>query len=434
MQRRARKSRATRALLIAMLAAHVLAWPAPAVAEYRLAGGDTIELSVVGLTDMRQRSQVDVDGKVSLPLVGTIQAAGLPITELRAEIQRLIGRKVVRQRTDDGREHPIVIEPDEVTLSVAEYRPVYVSGDVSKPGEVRFRSELTVRQAVALAGGYDVMRFRISNPFIQAADLESDFKSFAAEYTRQQVRIARLEAELRKVSEIPVKYAGMSVPVTAALGTQIRELETEQFRLRATDLAKERTMLQTLIRFGEAELVSLNMQREREEEGIKVDEEDLKRLTGLFDRGNLAINRVTETRRVTLLSSTRLLQTKVQIERVRREREIDSRKLLRLDDDRRLEVARELQDARVQLASIGAKIEGTSDKLLYTSTVRSQLIRGTGGRPDIVLVRREDDGRHRSFAADEDAVLLPGDVVEVSLLAEFKPGSGSPPQDARPSR
>ena len=42
-----------------------------------------------------------------------------------------------------------------VVATVVEYRPIYVNGDVSKPGEHPFRPQMTVRQAVALSGGYD---------------------------------------------------------------------------------------------------------------------------------------------------------------------------------------------------------------------------------------------------------------------------------------
>jgi polysaccharide export outer membrane protein len=42
-----------------------------------------------------------------------------------------------------------------------EQRPVYLNGDVSRPGEQRYRLGLTVRQAIALAGGYHIMRFRM---------------------------------------------------------------------------------------------------------------------------------------------------------------------------------------------------------------------------------------------------------------------------------
>ena len=67
-----------------------------------------------------------------------------------------LSRKLYQQRTPDGRESVTPIAPDAVLVTIAEYRPVYVNGDVTKPGEQTFRPGMTVRQAVALAGGYEI--------------------------------------------------------------------------------------------------------------------------------------------------------------------------------------------------------------------------------------------------------------------------------------
>ena len=50
---------------------------------------------------------------------------------------------------------------------MAEYRPVYINGDVSKPGEYPYRPATTARQLVAVAGGYDIMRIRMNNPYLE---------------------------------------------------------------------------------------------------------------------------------------------------------------------------------------------------------------------------------------------------------------------------
>jgi polysaccharide biosynthesis/export protein len=47
--------------------------------------------------------------------------------------------------------------------------------------------------------------------------------------------------------------------------------------------------------------------------------------------------------------------------------------------------------------------------------LRSQLLRGQGARPDILIIRKTQTGRAR-ISADEDTELQPGDVVEISLL------------------
>jgi polysaccharide biosynthesis/export protein len=149
-----------------------------AKAEYRVNIGDVLEVAVAGVPDLRQRVAVQMDGNIALPLVGTLPVAGLPLPQIRAQIGAALASKVFRQRTSDGREVVIVIDADEVTATVAEYRPIYVNGDVSKPGEYPYRPSITARQLVAVAGGYDIMRIRMNNPYLESADLRSEYGSF----------------------------------------------------------------------------------------------------------------------------------------------------------------------------------------------------------------------------------------------------------------
>jgi polysaccharide export outer membrane protein len=117
---------------------------------------------MAGVPELRHRAAVQMDGNISLPLVGTLPVAGLPLPQIRTKIGAALASKVFRQRTSDGREVVIVIDANEVTTIVAEYRPVYVNGDVSKPGEYPYRPATTARQLVAMAGGYDIIRVRMN--------------------------------------------------------------------------------------------------------------------------------------------------------------------------------------------------------------------------------------------------------------------------------
>ena len=127
---------------------------------------------MAGVPDLRQRAAVQMDGNISLPLVGMLQVAGLPLPQIRAKIGVALASKVFRQRASDGREVAIVIDADEVTTTVAEYRPIYANGDVSKPGEYAYRPSVTARQLVAVAGGYDIMHIRMNNPYLEFSRLE----------------------------------------------------------------------------------------------------------------------------------------------------------------------------------------------------------------------------------------------------------------------
>src|SRR4249919_253753 len=179
-----------------LLAVALLCSITPAKAEYRLHVGDVIEISVARLPELKQRVPVQLDGTISFPLLGTLPVASLSPAEVQSKVQAMLASKVFRQRMSDGRENSVMIEPDEVTATVVEYRPIYVNGDVSKPGEQAYRPLMTVRQAVAVSGGYDVVRLRMNNPILEVADLHAEYESLWTEYAKEQAHVWRLQQEL----------------------------------------------------------------------------------------------------------------------------------------------------------------------------------------------------------------------------------------------
>jgi polysaccharide export outer membrane protein len=147
-----------------LLAACFLCSLVSARAEYRVDVGDVIEIFVARVPDLQRRVSVTLDGTISFPLLGSVAVAGLSPSQLQTKIQSILATKVFQQRASDGREIEVAIDPDEVTASVVEYRPIYVNGDVSKPGEYAYRAFMTARQAVAMSGGFDPLHMR-ANPW-----------------------------------------------------------------------------------------------------------------------------------------------------------------------------------------------------------------------------------------------------------------------------
>lgn len=149
----------TGALAVALMSA----LPQSAGAQYRLGPGDQIELTVYGAPDLLRRTAVSADGTISVPLVGYVPVEGLSLAQAKERVQKLL--------SDKG----IVKSPD-VSVDVTQYRPFFMSGDVAKPGAYVYQPGLTVRQALALSGGYDLVRFHYGqNPFVQAAELRADY-------------------------------------------------------------------------------------------------------------------------------------------------------------------------------------------------------------------------------------------------------------------
>lgn len=112
------------------------AWPK----EYVIGAGDILFISVLDNKDLDSAVTVRPDTKITFPLLGDIQAAGLTAPELSANLTRELAAKV---------KNPTVT----VSLrEVGSYR-VYVLGQATKSGVYYSRSELTLLQALAMAGG-----------------------------------------------------------------------------------------------------------------------------------------------------------------------------------------------------------------------------------------------------------------------------------------
>ena len=210
-----------------------------AAAEYVLENGDVIELSVAGAPELRQRSTVDVNGQVTFPLIGNLKAAGLSIDVLSVNVRRLIEGRVLRRSTPDGRDTPTFVMPELVSLTVSEYRPIYITGDIAKPGELSFRPGLTVRKAVALAGGYDLMRGRTIDPFLEHATLRSEYDALWIELTKEQIRLKRIESELIDQQTIDNPEIFNS-PVKATLKEDIESLEARHLVARTRSVQKRK--------------------------------------------------------------------------------------------------------------------------------------------------------------------------------------------------
>jgi polysaccharide export outer membrane protein len=165
--------------------------PTNAWAAYRLGVGDVLEIAVVGSPDLRYKTAVNIDGEIVFPLIGSLKVIGLSLLEVRTALGSALSTKMVRMRAADTRDSVSAITPEEVLVNIVEYRPIYLDGDISKPGEQAYRPNMTVRQAISAAGGYDITRFRMSNPVLELVDLRSQYEVFRSEIIQKEARVAQ---------------------------------------------------------------------------------------------------------------------------------------------------------------------------------------------------------------------------------------------------
>lgn len=119
---------------------------------YRLGVGDKLKITVFGEENLSGATEVNAMGQVALPLAGEIPAKGLAINQFRDAVVR---------RLQDG-----YLKTPKVTVEVTNYRAIYVHGEVKSAGEFPYKPGLTLRDAVAVAGGYT---YRADQSFLLVA-------------------------------------------------------------------------------------------------------------------------------------------------------------------------------------------------------------------------------------------------------------------------
>tara|TARA_B100001989_G_scaffold164094_1_gene117947 strand:+ start:2682 stop:3389 length:708 start_codon:yes stop_codon:yes gene_type:complete len=102
--------------------------------------GDLIVLNIQDESDLTGQYEIDYDGNINLPLIGSVSVLGQEITDITAAIT---------SRLQDGFIHKPIVSID---FKPAE--PIYIIGEVANPGAYKFSSNLTPIKAAALAGGF----------------------------------------------------------------------------------------------------------------------------------------------------------------------------------------------------------------------------------------------------------------------------------------
>lgn len=110
------------------------------VSAATLGPGDRLRLSLYGEDSFTGEHQVAADGTVSLPLIGAVRASGSTIAEFA---------KAVETRLADG-----YYQSPRVSAEILNLQPIYVLGEVNRPGSFPYAPDMTLSKAAALAGGY----------------------------------------------------------------------------------------------------------------------------------------------------------------------------------------------------------------------------------------------------------------------------------------
>ncbi len=115
-------------------------------AAYTLDSGDRLRIVVFGQEGLTNSYAVDASGHIAMPLIGSVSAHGVTTDELSSRIADKLRQGFIR-------------EPH-VAVEIESYRPFFILGEVTQPGQYPYVANMTVETAVAIAGGFAPRAYR----------------------------------------------------------------------------------------------------------------------------------------------------------------------------------------------------------------------------------------------------------------------------------
>jgi polysaccharide export outer membrane protein len=109
--------------------------------DYRLAAGDQVRIITFSDEQLTGDFRVNDSGNIALPLLGPVKAEGLTTNQLERKVVAALQQKNLYR------------DPS-VAVEIISYRPVFVLGEVAKPGQYPYQPGMSVVTAVAIAGGF----------------------------------------------------------------------------------------------------------------------------------------------------------------------------------------------------------------------------------------------------------------------------------------
>jgi polysaccharide export outer membrane protein len=375
--------------MVASLVMGLLLATAPAWAEYTLSSGDTLEVTVFRVPELSRAVNVDVDGRIAYPPLGRLDVQGRGIDAVSDLIRDMLSKQEI-------------LSDPQVTVALTATRPVFIGGDVTTPGAYPYQAGLTVRHAIALAGGLGLARLRAVD---EISTLRGERDLTAIDMLHQRARFARIEAELAGTETFtpPPPEPDMS----PARRDEVLALEARKLTNALAEAREEKAHLERAVGLVRDQIDTLSKARDLQAELIVRQTGEIARIREIQDRGLASQMRVTEEQRVLDTMQERAAANETEMATALESLETTTYAFDRFDARRRAGLEAEKQDALLAIQTGHARLRATDTRL-------AELGASDAGRMSIVVYRAGDAGQGGT-PAGYDTSLDPGDTLDISF-------------------
>jgi protein involved in polysaccharide export with SLBB domain len=371
--------------------------------DYAVRADDKLKVKIFQYPELSGEYTVSTTGTISIAPIGEISVAGNSVKEIASQISD----RFIKAGLSD--------KPG-TTVEILQSRPIYVMGDVQKPGEYTYRPGMTVLQAISLAGGW----FRLNDAGLtridrEAITLRGDMRNLVSRYYHLVAQRARLDAELALRNEVtfPSELTGQAIQ-DPALGQLIREersflsINVDALKNQLDTLEKTRTLYER-----EIEAISLQIQANRtQHESVQ---RELREVNALFARGLAPISRRTglEREQAQIAMAEQGFQTLIL--RARQNITQLDQRIFELKFARQVKLSEDLQRTRLDLQEVLNKLD-TNQNLMVEAQITAPSLVSTADEiveARSITVIRAEEGKSATLEAEDTTELLPGDVLKV---------------------
>jgi protein involved in polysaccharide export with SLBB domain len=423
-QRHTRSSpRSTSAKALLMLLTTCTFIGTASAGEYKLGAQDRIRVKVIEWRasigeayewlPLTGEYIVNAEGRVFLPLIGEVSAAGLSLGELSRNISTGLKNRVG------------LVEPPNASVEIVQFRPFYIIGSVERSGEYPYRSGLTVLQAIGIAGGFyrpaDATTARLEREAITA---RSDMRLISLSRDALLVRKARLQSEEQDSETITLPPEITQRKDDPAIAQVVRD-EQMIFDTRRNALQEQLAALERLKKLLTEETESLTGRIELQDRQLGLIQKELKNVGSLVERGLAVAPRQLALERSAAEIEAKHLEIEATVLRARQDFNRAERDIADLKNQRRSTIALELRQTQASLDELAQKLL-TADRLVFEAEViapQAQDERARAAqdnRPIYAIVRKGPHGDEEKVVS-ENTPVEPGDIIKVQLPINAAP-------------
>ncbi len=346
---------------------------------------------------------VSADGKLSLPIVGSIAAAG----KTPEQVSEIIGEQLQMQIGLQKRPN--------ASIEVSSYRPFFVTGAVATPGKFAYLPGLTVMQALSMAGGTGTIDPKIMELQREALVNQGTARELDAERLGLVAKRARIDATLAGLAKIvfPPELASRG----EQLGTvQIMNNEQALLDSRMKSLNADLTALQQSKVLAKNQLEALRLKEVSLNKQIDLANKDLNSVNKLVSQGlTVSSRQMGATQNLADLES-RALDVSLAILTTEQDLAKNDQDALSVGEKYKAATLTEATEVRDKIAANDEK-NRTARALQRNIEMRVPIalsVMDSDGRPRTVTrINRVVDGVARTYIVEDNDLVAPGDVIRV---------------------